>query len=55
VNSPNDFDTTSTILTAPKTVRSYLPDGRIKDHQPMAAGVDMVLMPAKLIIFGNQY
>jgi uncharacterized protein (DUF302 family) len=53
VNSPNDFDTTyDQILNTlnsldPITVMAEL------DHQANAAGVDMVLMPAKLIIFGN--
>ncbi len=53
VNSPNDFDTTyDKILTSlnsldPITVIAEL------DHQANAAGVDMDLMPAKLIIFGN--
>lgn len=53
VNSPNDFDTTyGQILNTlnglePITVMAEL------DHQANAAGVDMVLNPAKLIIFGN--
>ncbi|GGW44455.1 DUF302 domain-containing protein [Arenibacter certesii] len=53
VTSPNDFDTTyDQILNTlhslePITVMAEL------DHQANAAGVDMFLMPAKLIIFGN--